>query len=602
MNEKHTNLEIGNSDERGAALVMALLITFLLLVGCAGLLLEASTNTMNVTDATAEQQAYNAAESGIQQAVHILRDNVILPDDERIDPTKPATDKANRIDFVKALKLETSNEEDDASTVPRLSRWIKYSDAFNDRVTLGSESYIPMTGHAYSLQISDPDNTGSRVTYHTTGRIFEHDDGVNTRKTYGSGANTVVIEYQPFSATNLDVSSGVVTTEFGRFLVTITGTGASIPAFNRFEIVVRMTQPYPAVRVMRGYIQTNTSPTSAPRIIFDAQTYTLMGSQITLGFPWGSPQNVQILGPPQRWGYEAQMSTGANVIVGTLTAPEPTRLLIRSTGFGPRGSTKQLEAIIQKDFFDGLTAPATLTLVGPDVDTTGGRFTFNPGSSAVTVYSGVDAESTDIIPPIGTVNTGNLEVVMDSVDGEPPFPFNGTVIGAPSDISEEVPHWLSTPLALDATLRGLYSIANASSRYFPTGTQPTTFGDNTTGMGITFCDGDCELSGNGGGIMVVTGTLTLRGNFNFNGMIIVTGAGGVTRSGGGTGTIQGNMVVSPYSASYMADNIPPLETDRFLAPQYDLSGGGNSEIMYNSRSVQNGLVAVSNFVLGVAEK
>ena len=79
-------------------------------------------------------------------------------------------------------------------------------------------------------------------------------------------------------------------------------------------------------------------------------------------------------------------------------------------------------------------------------------------------------------------------------------------------------------------------------------------------------------------------------------------AGGVTRSGGGNGTIQGNMVVSPYSASYMADNVPPLVSDRFLAPQYDLSGGGNSEIRYNSAAVAGGLVAVSNFVLGVAEK
>src|SRR5512139_1398225 len=93
----------GNSHgEEGAAMVMALLVTFLLLVGCAGLLLEASTNTMNVTDATAEQQAYNAAESGIQQAVHVLRDNVILADADRIDPTKPATDPANRINFIKA--------------------------------------------------------------------------------------------------------------------------------------------------------------------------------------------------------------------------------------------------------------------------------------------------------------------------------------------------------------------------------------------------------------------------------------------------------------------------------------------------------------------
>jgi hypothetical protein len=155
---------------------------------------------------------------------------------------------------------------------------------------------------------------------------------------------------------------------------------------------------------------------------------------------------------------------------------------------------------------------------------------------------------------------------------------------------------------LDAAVRSLYAVANASGRYFPDGTQPTTFGDNATAQGITFCDGNCELSGNGGGIMVVTGTLTLKGNFNFNGMIVVTGAGGVTRSGGGTGTIQGNMVLAPYLYSPIWDNISPDENAQFLAPRYDLSGGGNSTIVYNSSSVTGGLIAVSNFVLGVAEK
>ncbi len=56
-------------NERGAALVMVLMISFLLLVAVTALLLEASMNTANVTDATAEEQAYYAAESGIQSVV-----------------------------------------------------------------------------------------------------------------------------------------------------------------------------------------------------------------------------------------------------------------------------------------------------------------------------------------------------------------------------------------------------------------------------------------------------------------------------------------------------------------------------------------------------
>ncbi len=584
-------------NERGAAMVMALLISFLLLVASAGLLLESSTNTQNVTDATAEQQAYNAAESGIQQAVSVLRGNSVpVP---LLDATKPATDPANLINFTKALTDATSNHPSDTNGNARLSRWINYNGSGRSRVEMG-----PGNQFAYDLEITDPDNTGTVVSYETTGRIFDSDVDNQMRRTYGSGGNTVTITYVPTTVTNLDVSSGAAMTNFGSFRVEIRGSGAVIPAFNRFEILTKMTRPYPGRRVIRGFIESgNRTNDQPPLIIFDAQTFTVQGSVVNLQFDWGSPQNVSILGPPQRYGYEARLNNGVSVVRGSMTSPEPKRLLVRSTGFGPRGSSKVLEAIIQKDFFDGLSAPATLTLVGPpSTASPSTTFTFNPGSSNVTVYSGVDAVSTDIIPPIGTINNTNLDVVEESVDGQPPHPFNGTVIGAPTNVSQEMPDWLTSPYNLDVAVRSLYNVANASGRYFPSGTQPTTFGNNATAQGITFCDGNCELSGAGGGIMVVTGTLTLRGNFNFNGLILVTGQGGVTRSGGGNGTIQGNMVIAPYVHSAISDDTNPEPSATFLAPQYDLSGGGNSTIVYNSRSVAGGLVAVSNFVLGIAEK
>jgi hypothetical protein len=586
--------------EEGAALVMALMVSFLLLVASAGLLMESAMNTQNVTDSTAEQQAYNAAESGIQSAVNVLRGNV--PPNPLIDSTKPASDPANKISFVKALRLATSNTTGDTATYPRLSRWLGYNGTCTDRVIIGATTCNIQNGYGYALQLLDPDNTGSIVSFSTTGRFFDSDAGDPTQITYGSAPNTIRIKYSPANVVDLNVSSGAAATNFGTFQVTRSGTGATIPAFNRFEIVIQMTKPYNARRVMRGYIETN-SGGNIPKIIFDAQTYTLVGSTITLNFAWGSPANVAVAGPPQRYGYEAQLQTGNNLVTGTMDSPEPTRLLVRSTGYGPRGSVKRLEAIVQKDFFNGMTAPATLMLVGPpSTSSPATSFSFNPGSSNVTVYSGDDVVSTDIIPPIGTTNGTNLNTVEDSINGQPPHPFNGTVIGAASDISNEMPDWLANPAALDATVHSLALVAQSSGRFFPSGTQPTTFGNNTTGQGITFCDGDCTFTGSGGGIMVVTGRLELHGNFSFNGLIIVTGAAGVIRSGGGNGTIQGNMIVSPYDGSRVQDATTPSSTASFLAPRYDLSGGGNSTVVYNSANVANGMLAVSNFVLGVAEK
>jgi len=602
MENQKINLSEKRVNEKGAAMVMALLVTFLLLIASAGLLMESASNTQNVTDATAETQAYNAAESGIQSAVNVLRGNV--PPSPLFDATKPATDPVNKINFVKALRLGTSNSSTDTSAYPRLSRWLGYSTSCPDRVVIGAVTCDRANGFAYSLSITDPDNTGSVVSYTTTGTIFDNDGSDPTQITYGSSGNTVRIKYYPTTVTNLNVSSGSANTNFGRFTVSINGLGAVIPAFNRFEIVIRMTKPYVATRVIRGFIETNSaSILLPPKIIFDAQTFSLMGSVMTLNFGWGSPTNVAIIGPPQRYGYEANLGLGDNNITGTITSPEPTRLLLRSTGFGPRGSVKRLEAIIQKDFFNGLRAPATLTLVGPQSTASPATtFNFNPGSSNVTVYSGDDTVSTDIIPPIGTTNAPNLDTVQASVDGQPPHPFNGTVIGTPSDVSGEIPDYLASPQALDSTVRSLATVAQSSGRFFPSGTNPATFGDNATGMGITFCDGDCVFTGDGGGIMVVTGQLTLHGNFSFNGLILITGQAGVIRSGGGNGTIQGNIVVAPYIGSRIEDGINPAATDTFLSPQYDLSGGGNSTVVYNSNTVAGGLVAVSNFVLGVIEK
>ena len=158
------------------------------------------------------------------------------------------------------------------------------------------------------------------------------------------------------------------------------------------------------------------------------------------------------------------------------------------------------------------------------------------------------------------------------------------------------------------------SVAMSSGRFFPSGVTPSSWGDPNNASGITFCDGDVELSGTGGGILVVTGTLTLKGAFTFKGMIIVTGRGGVRRSGGGggqnTGYLVGNVVVAPYQNAKIVDRVipgtPPQQIDDppgiFLAPHYDISGGGASNLQFNSAALQSSLTAISNFVLGVMEK
>lgn len=625
MKDNTLNQRKNRDNEKGAAMVMVLLISFLLLVASAGILLETSLNTANVTDATAEQQAYNAAESGIQSAVNVLRGNTVP--NPLINSNPSPTPSDNEINYVKALSLQTSNKPGEASSVPRLSRWLNYNytspgSPYPDRVLLGKDAtnYNPQRDSAFSLTISDPDNTGTVISYTTEGTFYDSNPLTPEQITFDTtSANFATIIYEPANSggtVTKDISSGSAITDFGKFRVTAVGS-PYVPAYSRFEITVRITQPHEATFSIRGYITTgtissSTGPTIA-KLLYDSQTYTRIGSVSKLSGGQTSDYTA-VYGKDSSGkdiskrfvGYEVPMKIGENTVNASITAPEPTRLLITSTGYGPRGAVKRLEAIIQKDYFDGLSAPATLTLIGPPSTTNPTTsFLFEPGSSNVTEYSGVDVSSTDIIPPIGTTNPDNLFDVEASVDGKPPHPYNGKLLGTPSDILYESPDWLKSPYNLDKAVTALYQVAVSSGRYFGAGKSPAdgNFGSFVTAQGITFVDGNCDLSGDGGGILVVTGTLTLKGAFNFKGMIIVTGQGGVERQGGGNGTLRGNMVIAPYRNSRMTDNKTLItETVDFLSPRYNLDGGGNSTITYDSSSVANSLVAVSNFVLGVAEK
>ncbi|REJ79044.1 MAG: hypothetical protein DWQ47_06275 [Acidobacteria bacterium] len=562
-------LKANRKDEQGAAMVMVLLVVFLLLVACAGLILESALNSANVTDAVAEQQAYHAAESGIQRTLDVLRGNV--PPNPLLDSSESASHLNNKIDYSKALALATSNSPGDTSTVPRLSRWVTYDGTLTDRIPLGPNA----NELAYSIELIDPDNAGSLLSFQMSANI----NGMGNSYTFGSGGNTATISFVSNSVTDLNTSAGSVNTNLGYFKVATTGSGATLPDDIRFVLDFRMTKPYSALRSIRGSIYkgtfTNNSVGTAS-VQFDSIVNELMGCDVTF------PSRTLNLNPPNTSGG----NTTANVSV---TGAEPIRILVRSTGFGPRGASKQLEAVVRKSLFDGLRAPATLMLVG---DTP--NFNFSPGNSANVAYSGEDvAIPNTIIPPVGTTNDTNLNTVWNefNLNGSG---FKGDLTGLPANVNDELPAWLRSTYNLDSVVRALREAAQLAGRYFPSGTNPGHFGNGATGTGITFCDGDCQLSGSGGGILISTGKLTLKGNFTFNGMIIVTGPDGLLRNGGGNGTLQGNAVVAPYDPNNLAAG--------FMSPKYAITGGGNSTMVYNSSSLNNGLVAVSNFVLGVAEK
>jgi type II secretory pathway component PulK len=77
MNRKSSVCSHINTAEKGAALVMVLMVSALLIIACIGMLTAAAVNTKNVSDAIAEDQAYYAAESGLQATINVLRRNTL---------------------------------------------------------------------------------------------------------------------------------------------------------------------------------------------------------------------------------------------------------------------------------------------------------------------------------------------------------------------------------------------------------------------------------------------------------------------------------------------------------------------------------------------
>jgi hypothetical protein len=174
------------------------------------------------------------------------------------------------------------------------------------------------------------------------------------------------------------------------------------------------------------------------------------------------------------------------------------------------------------------------------------------------------------------------------------------LIPAP-DVLTDLPEWQQTPQDLDDFVADFRAEAQNTGRYIADGPGTTSItqsqlGSHTTGTGLSFCEGDCSVGPiSGGGILVVTGRFEYNGNFSFNGLILVTGAGGMHRAGGGGGQIIGNVIIAPYDPTNLSAG--------FLPPRFTTNGGGNSDILFGGTSAAfNGTAAITNFMVGIAEK
>ncbi|HEU4933538.1 MAG TPA: hypothetical protein VFT48_15745 [Pyrinomonadaceae bacterium] len=287
-------------------------------------------------------------------------------------------------------------------------------------------------------------------------------------------------------------------------------------------------------------------------------------------------------------------------------AYKPDRLRIRVFGFGPNNSQKKMEIVVNRYTLE-YDVNAVVTLPNES----GNPILFSLGGSNVTSTSGNDASGTATGIAAYAVSDADKNTTNNVIDGCLPDGTNcggsgpNVTPGDPAVLNGgNTPSFLQSVTKAREFLYGTEGMKNAAinqGRYFTTETAAKNsaagLGANNPDGVFTFVDGDLTIGpGNpsGQGTLIVTGDLTLDGNFNFNGVIMVLGTGRVYRSGGGHGNIYGAMFVANFSAT-------GLSTDVFGAPTFDTSGGGTSNIQYSSDAVDKAKSVGGHAVSGVRE-
>lgn len=635
--------------ERGAALITVLLVSTLMLAAGGAVIMSTAMTATNSIDSTGEAQAYTAAEAGIQAALNVMRGNV-APSPLPTPNAGSTVSDDNKINFRRAVtrgsssspSTPSSNKPSDPASAPiRLSRWLTYNytspdSTYPDRVILGDPAtYSPLTGMAYRVEVEDPD--ASDTVDFTTEGVFDCRGVSNctvsankrtiTFTTPVLGLGSLSITYLPRAAASFTAWPANTAQTFGKFTVSTTGVSVSIPSLGTtkptFTLRVTQTKPWSGTTQFVATVESTSVPAvSVSTLDFTYKSATAEETRYQL---CNSCDPLEILKP----------SAGDTTIGSTITAPNPRRLIIRSIGYGPRGAQKRLAAELNR-FKLELDPPAPIVIRGADPDPAGSvpaEMTFDLGDSAAKHYSGADLGGIDSPKPTVAINlydwhagrggikkgstVADPELSILDVDTIPnpwptpaPTPLSpapGTPgVSAPESVL--TPDWLTTAdkartflLEMEKTARETdVTTGRPNGRYFDASNKASLNGyagddDPYTPM-ITFVDSDFTLEG-GAGLLIVTGRLTLKGNDDFKGIILVLGKGEVVRSGSGNGKVQGSWVVAHFNRTF------PLGTEsrKFLAPSFDVSGGGNGAFDFDSRKIRDANNVLGGRIVGVVE-
>ena len=575
--KRDTNMNANNNrnNERGAALVMMLLISLLLLGAGGALVASTMMSANNSIGTTAEMQAFYVAESGMQSALNVLRGNV-----------QPLAVETDRMSFRTAIIPDISNGPGNTGAL-RFAGWLPYNDS-DDPNSLVPVTVGTVTG-GYRVTVENMDPNSHIVQFETSAVIEGSDSATSHQRMFGTagGADEVTIRYagQPSTLLSPDPNNFPLTLDsaLGSFVIerplSSTQDDVVIPKTG-FEITVTQSLPWAAITTLEGTFEGEVdSAATTVKVTFDKAFVKADGTKYALNLASGT----QVL------DLTYSSSPGTTAVPAKVTSPDPKRLLLKSYGFGPQGAEKRLELMVSKANFE-FESPAGVTLRGADDCS---PLSLDTGSSGSKWYSGVDAAGAEPQRPAFAVtpcdeDDAKAGIVKPDTVVDPEVGILGDDDTTPGTV--ETPSFLDTANKARAYLNGLQAKAESTGRYFkPASGQATTINDSLTAGMYTFVDGDCSLT-NGAGVLVVTGTLTMRGHTNFRGIILVLGQGVLIRNGGGNGDILGGITIAAFGRT----------SGDFTSPTFHTNGGGNSTIQYDSSALTMAMGSGTN-VSGIRE-
>jgi hypothetical protein len=467
---------------------------------------------------------------------------------------------------------------------------------------------IPNSGHLSGLGVS-LQNAGTGYTATPTLTIKAHSDGHTTN--CASVSATITLGHTMLAAPN------GVTLDFG-------GAGYTTAPTVGFAMAPTFpASPLPSVTANLGTISTGqvvsitlTNPgsgyTSAPAITITGgcavactttataqATFNGTISSITLtnaGSGYTAPPTVTIGGG----------GTGATAMAtisgGTYFSPV---YLITALGYSPAGARAMVQ-IEAAPAIRALNMPGALTLAGPSpifgapnsnnfeingTDHPNG-YVDSHGNLTAPAPAGCATATSPPHPSIGVYDDPNNPTTPSSVTTVlTDIPANRLSTSYPGlNASPDVQNVYGALGEQGTTPSGFDSIVSAVSALSGATIYVGNQTDSTINLGslsgatppvmtpaIDVVYGDLTMNGstNGYGILVVTGTLTFRGNMSWNGIVLAIGQGNIVFAGGGSGTINGSVLVAKTKDT-SGNELNVLGT-----PTLDWSGGGGNGIYYD---------------------